>query len=58
MIRKSVIKVSFNEEAQSESYYFIKRLIEKILIDQLNTTPKIKGSLLISSSKILEEDDH
>jgi hypothetical protein len=55
MPKKPVIKVSFNEELQSESHYFLKRLIEKILVDQLELNPKIKGLLLMESKDIIEK---
>ena len=40
MSRKDIVKVSFNEDLQEESYYFMKRLIEKVLIDQLDLQPE------------------
>ena len=43
---KPVVKVSFNEIAQAESAYFLKRLIEKIILDQLDLTPQMKGAFL------------
>lgn len=56
MSRKDIVKVSFNEDLQEESYYFMKRLIEKVLIDQLELQPKMKGFLLEESSKIVEKE--
>jgi hypothetical protein len=50
---KPVVKVTFNEELQADSYYFLKRLIEKIVIDELELTPT-KGMLLMESEKIME----
>jgi len=32
MSRKDIVKVSFNEDLQEESYYFMKRLVEKVLM--------------------------
>ncbi|MFE8703998.1 MULTISPECIES: hypothetical protein [Bacillaceae] len=51
---KPVVKVTFNEELQADSYYFLKRLIEKIVIDELELTPTTKGMLLMESEKIME----
>lgn len=56
MTRKDIIKVSFNEDLQEESYYFMKRLIEKILIDQLDLKLPMKGFLLTESHKIIEKE--
>ena len=56
MSRKDIVKVSFNEDLQEESYYFMKRLIEKGLIDQLELQPKMKGFLLEESNKIVEKE--
>ncbi|WP_171051034.1 hypothetical protein [Bacillus sp. BHET2] len=56
MNRKPIIKVSFCEESTEESSYFIKRLIEKIMIDQLDLSPKTKGTLLLSSQNMIEEE--
>jgi hypothetical protein len=56
MSRKPVVKVTFNEELQPESYYFLKRLIEKMLIEQLDLDPKMKGLLLMSSKQIIEKE--
>lgn len=53
---KVVVKVSFDEEQQSESIYFFQRLIEKIVMDQLELTPYMKGSFLIESKKLLERE--
>lgn len=55
MKRKPVIKVSFNEELSAESNYFIKKLIEKIMIDQLELSPQEKGVLLNSSKSIIDK---
>ena len=56
MSRKDIVKVSFNEDSQEESYYFMKRLIEKVLIDQLDLKPKMKGFLLAESNRIVEKE--
>lgn len=56
MSRKPIVKVTFNEELQTESYYFLKRLMEKILIDQLDLDPKLKGMLLMESNQITEKE--
>lgn len=56
MSRKAVLKVSFDEERQAESYYFMKRLIEKIFIEQLDLDPKLKGRLLMESQNIIEKE--
>ncbi|MEK4750438.1 hypothetical protein NST77_23375 [Niallia sp. FSL W8-0177] len=56
MSRKPIVKVTFNEELQTESYYFLKRLMEKILIDQLDLDPKLKGMLLMKSKQITEKE--
>lgn len=54
MERKAIVKVSFNEESQAQSYYFLKRLIEKILIDRLELSLETKAMLLFASSKVIE----
>jgi len=51
MSHKPLIKVSFNEDSQEESTYFIKRLLEKIILDELDLTPRMKGALLISKTE-------
>jgi hypothetical protein len=56
MSRKDIVKVSFNEDLQEESYYFMKRLIEKILIDQLDLKPTMKGFLLTESRDVVEKE--
>lgn len=56
MSLKPKIKVTFNEEMQSESYYYLKRLIEKILLDQLELDLKLKATLLNSSKNIMEKE--
>lgn len=56
MSRKDIVKVSFNEDLQEESYYFMKRLVEKVLIDQLELQPKMKGFLLSESNEIVEKE--
>lgn len=56
MLRNPKIKVTFNEDLQSESYFLIKRLIEKILMDQLELDLKLKGNLLTSSKDIIEKE--
>lgn len=55
MKRKPVIKVSFNEDLSAESNYFIKKLVEKIMIDQLELSPQEKGVLLNSSKNIIDK---
>ncbi|MBK3496988.1 hypothetical protein JFL43_19415 [Viridibacillus sp. YIM B01967] len=50
------IKVTLNEDLQNESYFFLKRLIEKILLDQLELDLKVKGNLLKTSKKIIEKE--
>lgn len=54
-MHKPVVKVSFNEDAQEESIYFIKRLLEKIILDQLELTPQMKGAFLIRNFQNREE---
>ena len=46
MTYKPVIKISFNENAQDESAYFMKRLLEKVILEQLDLTPAMQGALL------------
>ena len=58
MSRNLKIKVTFNEDLQNESYFFLKRLIEKILIDQLNLDLDLKGKLLSSSKNIVDKEKH
>ena len=53
---KAVVKVSFDEEQQEESIYFFQRIIEKIVMDQLDLTPHMKGSFLIESKRLLEKE--
>jgi hypothetical protein len=56
--RKGIVKVTINENLQTESYFFIKRLIEKILIDQLELDMNLglKGHLLQESKDIIEKE--
>lgn len=56
MSHKPKIKVTFNEDLQHESYFFLKRLIEKILLDQLELDLKLKGNLLTNSKNIIEKE--
>lgn len=55
MSHRPVIKVSFNEDAQEESIYFLKRLIEKITLDQLDLPPQMKGVFLVRNNDDMEE---
>lgn len=56
MSHKPVVKVSFNEAGQGDSIYFLKRLIEKIIMDELELTPEMKGTLLLHNKDIMEEE--
>lgn len=56
MSRNPKIKVTLNEDLQHESYFFMKRLIEKILLDQLELDLKLKGNLLTNSKNIIEKE--
>ena len=58
MSRNPIVKVTFNEDLQEESYYFLKRLIEKMLIEQigLELNPRLKGELLMESQNIIEKE--
>jgi hypothetical protein len=58
MSRNPIVKVTFNEDLQEESYYFLKRLIEKMLIEQigLELKPRLKGELLMESQNIIEKE--
>lgn len=58
MLRKPIVKVTFNEDLQEESYYFLKRLIEKMLIEQigLEVNLRMKGELLMKSQDIIEKE--
>lgn len=55
MTYKPVIKVSFNENAQDESAYFMKRLLEKVILEQLELTPAMQGAFLRASEGAAEE---
>ncbi|WP_197144769.1 hypothetical protein [Lysinibacillus sphaericus] len=55
MTHRPVIKVSFNEDAQEESIHFLKRLIEKITLDQLDLSPQMKGVFLVRNNDDMEE---
>ena len=52
---KPVVKVAFNEDAQKESTYFLKSLIEKIILDQLDLPLQMKGAFLIPNKEDREE---
>lgn len=52
---KPVVKVSFNEDAQKESTYFLKSLIEKIILDQLDLPLQMKGAFLIPNKEDRED---
>ncbi|WP_154663086.1 hypothetical protein [Bacillus massiliigorillae] len=56
MSHKPVVKVSFNEDAQEESVYFLKRLIEKIILDELELPPQMKGAFLLHNKDIMEKE--
>ncbi|SKC08848.1 hypothetical protein SAMN06295926_1224 [Lysinibacillus sp. AC-3] len=55
MTHKAVVKVSFDEGLQNESTYFLKRLIEKIILDQLDVPLQVKGTLLLNNQDAIEE---
>lgn len=55
ILHKPVVKVSFNEDVQEESIYFLKRLIEKIILDQLDLTAQMKGTFLIRNNEEREK---
>lgn len=46
MEKMKIVKVSYSEEHQLESEQFIKLLIEKILINELELDPYIQGIIL------------
>jgi len=56
MKHKSIIKVSFNEDAQKESIYFFNRLIEKIIMDELELPMQIKGAFLQHNQDIMKKE--
>lgn len=56
MLRNPKIKVTFDENLQHESYFLIKRLVEKILLEQLELDLKLKANLLINSKEIIERE--
>lgn len=51
MSKVRVVRSSYNEHLQKESYLFLQRLIEKALLDELNLNPIQKGELLESTDK-------
>lgn len=51
MSKVRVVRSSYNENLQKESYLFLKRLIDKALLDELNLNPIQKGLLLESTDK-------
>ena len=51
---KAVVKVSFDEEHMNESECFFLRLIEKIILDQLELTPHMMGSFLNESKRLID----
>lgn len=55
MSQKPIVKVIFNEDAPNESNYFFKRLIEKVILDQLELHPQVKGDFLRSKNELKEE---
>lgn len=55
MSHKPVVKVSFNEDNEKESIYFLKRLVEKIVIDHLELTPFMKGSFLLNNKDFMDK---
>lgn len=56
MTRKPVVKVSFAEDSDRESYYFLKRLMEKILLDHIDPPLEIKGALIKANSNHKEKN--
>lgn len=56
MTHKPVVKVTFNEDSQEESIYFLQRLIEKIILDELEQlSPQMKGEFLLHTKEIFEK---
>lgn len=55
MSQKPIVKVIFNEDATSESNFFFKRLIEKVILDQLELHPQVKGDFLRSKNELKED---
>jgi len=56
MTHKPVVKVTFNEDSQAESVYFLQRLIEKIILDELEQlSPQMKGEFLLLNKELLEK---
>lgn len=46
MEKAKIVKVSYSEENQLESEQFIKMLVEKLLINELELDPYIQGIIL------------
>ncbi|MEH7383316.1 hypothetical protein V7138_22830 [Bacillus sp. JJ1533] len=46
MSKIRVVKSTYNEGTQKESYIFIRSLIEKALLDELELSPTQKGMLI------------
>ncbi|WP_458411465.1 hypothetical protein ACNQFZ_11380 [Schinkia sp. CFF1] len=45
------IKITFSDEKSNESQIWLSRIIERIVIDQLEIDPKLKAELLMQSGK-------
>jgi hypothetical protein len=51
MVKLRIVRSSYNENLQKESYIFLQRLIEKALLDELKLSPVQKGVLIERSNK-------
>lgn len=46
MTKLRIVRSSYNEDLQKESYIFLQRLIEKALMDELKLSPVQTGMLI------------
>jgi len=55
MSQKPLVKVVFSEDSLKESNYFFERLLEKVILDQLDLHLQVKGDILRSRNELKED---
>lgn len=55
MSQKPLVKVVFSEDSLKESNYFFERLLEKVILDQLDLHLQVKGDILRSRNDLKED---
>ena len=55
MSQKPLVRVVFSEDSLKESNYFFERLLEKVILDQLDLHLQVKGDILRSRNELKED---